>query len=249
MDAGARNRPWLCLLACTALACVPSTPPPGVVRFDPRNFPESVEGPMPHFGPFNSRMDALLAACPLILTKPRATAGRRDDPNFGVRWRASTEYCAWLYYTPDRTYDMSLLVESTEAVPLDNQGERRCRAPAFVSDPRYPKHSLKYLYFLHNHPAVPTNISERDIRAVIKTAMIHGKFVDTEEGRIPIGVIAFIANTYEPSPHSCDGFYEYRWGSSEVMKWQSDAQGLWLAEKAGSVTWINETEFTFEPSR
>jgi hypothetical protein len=236
----------IALLACIALGCVPPKPPPGVVRFDPENFPDSVDGPMPHFGPFDSRFEALLAACPLILSQPHATAGRVDDPNFAVRWRTSNEYCAWLYYTPDSKYEMSLLVESTEPIPPDSQGERRCKAPAFVNDPRYLQRSLQYLYFLHNHSAVPTNISDRDIRAVIKSALIHGKFVETKEGKIPVAVIAFISNSYEPSLNSCDGFYEYSWGSPEVVKWTPDEHGVWSRKKAGSVTWINETEFQFE---
>jgi len=249
-----KKYPWRCLIGSIVLlasispACVPSKPPPGVVRFEPENFPDSVEGPMPHFGPFDSRFDALLAACPLILSQPHATAGRMNDPNFAVRWRISNEYCAWLYYTPDNKYEMSLLVESTERIPPGNQGERWCRAPAFVNDPRYPRRSLQYLYFLHNHAAVPTNISDRDIRAVVKSALIHGKFVETREGRIPVAVIAFISNSYEPSPNTCDGFYEYSWGSTEAVKWTPDEHGTWHKKKVGSVTWINETEFRFERS-
>lgn len=237
---------WLLLLLQALGGCAPSPPPLGVVRFDPRHIPRDLEGPFPNFGPFDTRWDALLAACPLILSQPNATAGRMDDVSFDVRWRTSNEYCAWLYYTPDDKYEMSLLVESTE--PVINNRERHCRAPAFVHDKRYPQGSLKHLYFLHNHSAVPTNISEYDIAAVVRIAQIHGGFVETTEGRIPVSIVAFISNSYTPRPSSCDGFYEYSHGSTEVLKWLSDEHGQWQKSKAGTVTWINETMFTFTPS-
>jgi len=202
---------------------------------------------MPDFGPFTSYRDALMEACPLILSQPRATAGRRDDQNFAVRWRVSTEYCAWLYHTPQETYEMSMLMESSDAVPPDSHGERGCRIPAFVHDRRYPQHALKHLYVLHNHPAAPTHISLKDIRAVVAAAKIHGRFMETHEGRIPVGVVAFFANSYEPTSPSCDGFFEYTWGSTDVVRWTPDEQGAWSGEKVGTVTWKSETEFDFEP--
>src|SRR5690606_28980440 len=97
-----------CLLVAVVCGCAPAPTPRGVVRFDPKSFPSSIEGPMPGFGPFDSFADALIAACPLILSLPRATAGRRDEQGFNVRWRVSAEYCAWMYYTPDDKYEMSM---------------------------------------------------------------------------------------------------------------------------------------------
>lgn len=206
-----------------------------------------MEGPMPRFGPFDSRWDALLAACPLILSQQNATAGREGAMGFDVRWRAATEYCAWLYYTPDDKYELSMLVESTGPTPPDKRRERRCRAPAFVDDKRYPSHSLRYIYFVHNHPAVPTNLSEDDLSAVVKVAKIHGKFAETKEGKVPVGVIAFFSNSQTPQPGRCDGFYEYTWGSPEVVRWTPDGQGAWHAMKAGTVTWTSDTDFEFKP--
>jgi hypothetical protein len=237
---------WLFLLLLILNACAPSPPPPGVVRFDSRNIPHDLEGPFPNFGPFDTRWDALLAACPLILSQPNATAGRMGDTSYDVRWRTSNEYCAWLYYTPDDKYEMSLLVESTE--PAFSNRERRCKAPAFVHDKRYPQSSLKHLYFLHNHSAVPTNLSDYDIAAVVRIAQIHGSFVETREGKIPVSIIAFISNSYVPQPSSCDGFYEYSHGSAEVTRWIPGSHGQWQKTKAGTVTWHNETKFTFTPS-
>jgi hypothetical protein len=80
-------------------------------------------------------------------------------------------------------------------------------------------------------------------------AKIHGQFAETSEGRIPVGIVAFFSNSYEPSPSSCDGFFEYSWGSTEVIRWRRDEQGLWRREKAGTVTWLNETEFDFRPNQ
>lgn len=241
-----------CLLALVAWGCAPAkqaAPPEGVLRFDPKHIPRSVEGPMPHFGPFDSYRDALIAACPLILSQRGATAGHIEATSFGTHWRASTEYCAWLYYTPANKYEMSMLVESTDPIPPGDQHERLCKLPALVSDKRYPQRSLKYLYILHNHPAVPTNISDRDIGAVIKLAKIHGGVIETAEGSIPVGIIAFFSNSYQAPASSCDGFFEYSWGSAEVLKWSPGERGEWRREKAGTVTWLNDSEFRFYPDR
>jgi proteasome lid subunit RPN8/RPN11 len=202
---------------------------------------------MPDFGSFESSWDAILAACPVILSQPRATAGHREDMSFDPRWRASTEYCAWLYYTPDEKFEMSMLVQSTVTTPPDDQGERGCSMPAFVDDKRYPPRSLKHVYVLHNHPAVPTQLSQKDIAAIAKVARIHGEFVETKEGKIPVGIVAFFSNSYASNPTACDGFFEYSMGSNDVVKWTPDEQGTWRREKAGTVTWISKTEFRFDP--
>ncbi|ATB34371.1 hypothetical protein MEBOL_007873 [Melittangium boletus DSM 14713] len=203
---------------------------------------------MPRFGPFAAPLDALVAACPLILSQPRATAGRQEDMNFETRWRVSTEYCAWLYYTPAEQFEMSMLVESTEPRPPGEQNERGCRMPAFVSDSRYPPRSLKHVYVLHNHPETPTNLSEKDINALVKVARLHGEFVETKAGRIPVGVVAFFSNTYAPSEASCGGFFEYSLGAKDVLKWTPDAQGKWRSRSVGTITWVGKTKFYFEPT-
>jgi hypothetical protein len=59
------------------------------------------------------------------------------------------------------------MVESADPIPPDRQNERFCKIPAYVDDKRYPPRSLKHLYILHNHAAVPTNISNNDIGAVV----------------------------------------------------------------------------------
>ena len=81
---------------------------------------------MPGFGPFDSRMEALHAACPLISRSLARWRGTRSDQNFEVRWRMASEYCAWLYFTPDQKYEMSMLVEDTSQ---DDLLKRSCRLP------------------------------------------------------------------------------------------------------------------------
>lgn len=179
---------------------------------------------MPGFGPFDSFADALIAACPLILSQPRATAGRRGEQGFDVRWRVSAEYCAWMYYTPDDKYEMSMLVESVDPLPLSENEERTCRLPTFVDDRRYPPHSLKYVYLLHNHPS-PITLSATDVRAIANVAKVHGEFVETKEGRIPVSVIAFFANSYSPTSPACDGFFEYSMTSADLFKWSPEERG------------------------
>ncbi|RKH14260.1 hypothetical protein D7V97_03515 [Corallococcus sp. CA053C] len=217
------------------------------MRFDPLRMPARLEGPMPGTPLFDTAWDALLAACPLILAQPNASAGNAGATSFDVRWRMSKEYCAWLYYVPDERYALSKLVESSD--PTRNGFEQGCRAPAFVEDSRYPPDSLKYLYFLHNHPATPTNLSERDIAALAKMARIHGGYIETKAGRLPIGVIAFYSNSSAASPTSCDGFYEYTYGGAEVVRWTPDEEGHWQRTRAGTVTWTSGTEFRFVPTR
>ncbi|MFL5349139.1 MAG: hypothetical protein ACJ8AT_30430 [Hyalangium sp.] len=142
---------------------------------------------------------------------------------------------------------MSMLVESTETIPPDNQGERRCRLPPFVDDKRYPPRSLKYVYLVHNHPEFPTNISKLDIAGIVKAARIHGAFAETKEGKVPLGIVAFFSNSHNPISASCDGFFEYSLGRrTEVVKWTHAEQGQWLQEKAGTVTWLNETQFQID---
>ncbi len=223
------------LLLAVAWGCMPAPPPLGVVRIDRGALLKAIPGPMPGFGPFDSLSDALISACPLILSQPRATAGRKDEQNFNVRWRVSSEYCAWLYYTPDDKYEMSMLMESTAPLPINEMEERTCGLPAFVEDSRYAPGSLKHIYVLHNHPS-PITLSAKDVEAIVHAARIHGKFAETKDGKIPVSIVAFFANSYDPSPPACDGFFEYNVANYELVKWSSEPQGRWRREKVGTIT-------------
>lgn len=243
-----RQRFWWWVLVLVACGCT-YPPPPGAIRFDPRNPPESVKGPIEiSFGPYDSYWEALVAACPLILSMPGGNAGRQDSMGFDVRWRVSREYCSWLYYTPDQKYEMSMLVEGPEPLPYE-QNRRSCNLPMFVEDKRYAKESLKYVYFLHGHPEIPTTFSERDMAAIALIKKYHGSYIETKEGRVSVGFIAFFVKNYDPIHAECGGFFEYRFGNNEALKWTRDEQGRWHKEEIGTVTWDSETRARLEPKK
>src|SRR5512133_3493247 len=93
------KRGLVLVVLIASCGCSTPEPIPNVVR---RNAgeptPLTIPGPMPHFGPFTSVDEALLAACPLVLSQPHAVIPvRKDDQNFKVYWATADEYCAWLY--------------------------------------------------------------------------------------------------------------------------------------------------------
>lgn len=187
---------------------------------------------MPGFGPFSNFSDALLAACPLILGKPHAMAGRPTDENFGLRWKLSQEYCAWLYYTPDDKYEMSMLVAETMQ---PDPTLRTCDLPSVVDDRRYAPEKLGYVFIVHNHP-YENALSKLDIRFIVSMAAEHELVVKTRSGAIPISIIAFYSNSADPERPTCDGFFQYVPGTGELMKW-TPGQGHWTPELIGAVTW------------
>jgi hypothetical protein len=89
---------------------------------------------MPEFGPFDNASDALGAACSLFMSKPNASVGHIQDPDIALR--VSAEYCAWLYYTPDHKYQMSMMTDQS-ALDDPQRKRRTCRLPAYVEDPRF----------------------------------------------------------------------------------------------------------------
>jgi hypothetical protein len=102
---------------------------------------------------------------------------------------------------------------------------------------------------LHSHPEVPTNLSKRDLLAIARIKRIHGAFAQTKQGLVPMGIVAFFANSHQPGRAVCDGFLEYNFGSADVVRWLPDEKGGWRKEKAGSVKWTGETEFDYTPAR
>ncbi|HEX8434417.1 MAG TPA: hypothetical protein VF697_04925, partial [Archangium sp.] len=74
---------------------------------------------------------------------------RPGNPNFELYWNHSKEYCAWIYYTPDHTYEMSML---TTSFAQDDPRKRKCRLPPNVHDPRYSDESIGHVFVVHNHP-------------------------------------------------------------------------------------------------
>jgi hypothetical protein len=138
-----------------------------------------------------------------------------------------------------------MLVESIDPLPSSEEEERTCRLPTFVDDKRYPPQLLKHVYILHNHPS-PITLSDRDVRAIATAARIHGKFVETRDGRIPVSIIAFFSNSYNPSQPTCDGFFEYSIATTDLWKWTPDEKGKWQREKMGTITWSDGQVYRFQ---
>jgi len=222
-------------------ACAPRTPIPGVVQPGIGETLTSIPGPMPGFGPFEKFSDALMAACPVILSKPRATAGRPTDQNFKLRWMLSQEYCAWLYYTPDGKYEMSMLA----AAPTQNDHSKRvCDLPSIVNDSRYPSGGLGYVFVLHNHP-YENELSDFDIRFIVAMAAEHGITIKTNAGEVPISIVAFYSRSDNLENPSCDGFFQYIPGTGELFKW-INSRGHWGSTTAGRVVWIDATTYRID---
>jgi hypothetical protein len=193
------------------------------------------------FGPYDSFSDALIAACPVILSKPHAIVGHIKDPKLALR--LSAEYCAWLYYTPDDKYEMSMLTDQSS--PGDVLARRRsCRLPDDVDDRRYPPQSLKYIFALHNHP-FGGPLSLADMQRIIALANIHEWTVDTKGGKIPIAIIAFFSTSTDPANPTCDGYYQYVPETRALLKW-SHTGGDWLRETMGTVTWLGDTSYRID---
>ncbi|QRK10253.1 hypothetical protein JQX13_09225 [Archangium violaceum] len=129
---------------------------------------------MKNLGPIDAYADALKAACPLILSKPNATVGYLVDLNPELAVRTATEYCAWLYYTPEHKYEMSML---TDLSKLDDlvANKKTCLLPTFVRDPRYERGEIKYIFALHNQYIPAT-------RELMTWSQIDGNWERTEYG-------------------------------------------------------------------
>ncbi|MFE8601106.1 hypothetical protein [Archangium violaceum] len=202
---------------------------------------------MPGFGPFDSYSDAVLAACPAILSKPNATAGRVQDQDFPLRWRISREYCAWLYYTPDHKYEMSNLTDQSKPDDLDRK--RSCALPSVVDDQRYPPDSLKYVFALHNHPYAAA-LSDDDIRAIVAKGRIHGFEFQGRNGTlenqsVKLAIIAFFSNSSDPEHPTCDGFFQYIPLAGQLRKW-THTRGEWRCQQTGTIKWLNDVDYRIE---
>ncbi len=157
--------------------------------------PDSIPGPLKNFGSFDSPSDALKAACPLILSKPNATVVHLQQRDPKLALRVSTEYCAWLYYTPEHKYELSMLTD-VAAPGSALQGEATCLLPPNVDDPRYAPSSIKYIILLHNHP-FSSEISKPDVNFAIAMANAHALTVEAGGRTIPLAVVAFFSNSKE----------------------------------------------------
>jgi hypothetical protein len=233
------------VLVLLGLGCSSPKPIEGVVRPQPGEpLLESLPGPMPGFGSFDSYSDALLAACPHILSKPNATAGRVQDQDFRLRWRISREYCAWLYYTPEHKYEMSMLTDQSRSDDLDKK--KSCVLPPLVDDQRYPRGSLKYVFALHNHP-YEAELSKYDIEDIVRKGELHGFAFEAinaknKKEQVQLAVIAFFSNSSDLKNPTCDGFFQYIPLAGQLRKW-TRLQDTWLCQQTGTVRWLNADDF------
>ncbi len=232
---------WLFLLVAPWGCASSRTNDPDIVRPAPgAPLLQTIPGPM--LGPFNSLPSALLAACNKIMRKPHATAGRPDQQDSATRWRFSSEYCAWIYYTPDHKYVISKLTDQSRVDPT--QRTKTCVLPSEVEDPRFPPDSIKYIYALHNHPMGST-VSEFDIRFIISEALRHGFKSETKDGTHHLSLVAFFARgTVEPT---CDGFHQYIPAWNLLLTWTRQT-GRWDCKQTGLVI-VDESRDTIDIKR
>ncbi len=231
------------LSALSPLGCSTPRPIEGVWRPGSGEDSESIPGPMKNFGPFDSFADALKAACPLILSKPNATVGSLEDSDPRLARRISTEYCAWLYYTPEHKYEMSMLTDQSNPDDLVT-GKRSCRLPASVRDSRYTPDALKHIFALHNHPR-GTPPSPADLRFSEEMAGLHGWVIDTKNTQVLLSIITFFSKSKDPEAPTCDGFYQYVPATRVMLKW-THSQGEWGRELLGTVTWVDEETYRID---
>lgn len=231
----------LLLLVVLLLSCA-STAIPGVVRPEPgASELESLPGPLADFGPFDNFADALIEACSVVLSKPHATVRHIQDSDLALR--VSSEYCAWVYYTPDHKYEMSMITDQSD--PGDSlMGRKSCKLPAFVDDRRYPPGSLKYIFALHNHP-FGGPLSLIDMRKIIELANTHEWVVSTREDKVPIAIVAFFSNSSDPRNPSCDGYYQYTPENRTLEQWIHTPVG-WRPKKLGTVTWLSNGRYRLD---
>jgi hypothetical protein len=221
------------LWALFLLGCSPGVVDQDIVRPGPgERRLKTIPGPLG--GPFSSFQDALLAACDKIITKPNAVAVRPDSPNFETYWRVASEYCAWIYYTPDEKYEMSKLTDQSEVNPTNNS--RTCLLPSDVADQRHPPDSIKYICAIHNH-LFDDPVSRHDIGYIVSQAYKHGAESETKDGITQISAVAFFAN--DRANPACDGFYQYIPASHHILKW-THARGQWTCEQTGRVVWEDD---------
>jgi hypothetical protein len=216
----------LVLTVLLASGCT-SALPEGVIAL-PEGKP-FLPGPMPKVGPFKTYFDALMDACPRMLSLPNAVADRPESFNYRLYWDTSTEYCAWIYYTPTGLYELSWI--GTNESQKDPR-RRSCDLPPYVSDPRYPDDQIRYVFAIHSHP-VPTELSKGDLRYIIEAGRKHGLVFNNKDGQINLGIIAFFTKGNRNNIR-CDGFFQYFPFTGELLKWTPNEQAGWKAEKQGT---------------
>jgi hypothetical protein len=229
------------LLGCSSsktIAPNPETSDPEIVRSSPGEpLLKSIPGPL---ASFDSYTEALFAACRKVFTKPRSSAGRRppgtalreEQDAFKLRRQVSTEYCAWMYYTPDNKYTISLLTDYSKPDPTGTT--KRCFLPDVVKDSRYPPESIQYIVVLHNH-TFDTPLSDYDVSWIVSQGKIHGFEPKSKNGNPRLSVVAFFSNAHDKP--TCDGFYMYTPYTGKILKWTRDDK-QWACSQTHVVKWL-----------
>ena len=224
--------------------------PHGVIKY--QKALTELPGPLPGIGPFQSRLEALMKACPFLLALPNAVASSQvqEDSSYDPSWYRSTEYCAWLYYTTDKTYEMSWV--ATPEYQMD-PGTRRCALPISVRDDRHPREHIQYVSAIHTHP-IPGNdkdkrskLSEGDIKYIIRRSQQYGSTFKNSDGTVNLAIIAFFRRVGQDRT-ICNNFYEYAPATGELQEWALDERKEWQSRVYGRVKhwWNSQGELEFE---
>jgi hypothetical protein len=230
-----RWKPFFIITALAGSGCAPAHIK-DVIPKPAEGFLESLP-PLQDFGPFDTFMDALDAACDLILSKPNASVTGISDTALALR--VAEEYCAWLYHAPDERFHMSMLTNQSDGDELQTR-RKTCKLPTYVDDPRYPAWSIKYIFALHNHP-FGGPLSFADMQKIIALANTHEWLVDTKDGKIPIAIVAFFGNP-GGSESACGGFFQYTPETRELVRF-TKTPSQWLRKDIGKVTWIDRATY------
>jgi hypothetical protein len=149
----------------------------------------------------------------------------------------STEYCAWIYYTPQNNYDLSLI-----ATP-DSQSEadrRFCNLPRRVIDARYvdgtgyPDARIQYAIAIHTHPS-PRIFTQEDIIYIVEMEQYLRETLH-DNGQIRLGMAAFFSREDRDEP-SCDGFFFYRTSARTIQMWTKNENGAWQSRDVATVSY------------
>lgn len=224
------------------LGCPPTAVDNDIVRPKPGEpFLEEIPGPL--MGPFNSFAGALIAACRKIIRKPNAVIPHPSTQDFDTYWRTSSEYCAWIYYTPANHYELSKLTDQSKVDPSGNK--KTCLLPPTVRDPRYSPDSIKYICALHNH-LFDDALSPDDLKFILKEGARRGEspyfgyYPQTQEGGRLLSTVAFFS-TNAQSP-ACDGFYQYFPLTGVIVKVTDADTPQPKCEQFGLVKWDDAFE-------
>jgi len=227
--------PWLFIAFCScAVRSASQDAARRIVETQPGEYPESISGPMPGFGPYQTVDEAIFAACPLVLDQPEAVIPvPPSDQNFRLYWNVSREYCAWLYSPDGKEVSMSFLAMSpVQDVP----GKRQCRLPGKVTDRRYPAEKLAHVVVLHSHP-FDRRLSDEDLLFLGRMANLHGMTALVDGHEISISIVAFFGKLNAGRP-VCDGFYQYLPArNSELVRMSSQGNGQWERQLLGHIKW------------